>query len=403
MGREPKTGGLINRSATLSAARTLLDEAGIAGIEPLKLVADLSLGQQQIVEVVKVISRHPQVLFMDEPTSALAQNEVAWLVGVIRKLREQGISIIFTSHRWNEIKDIADRITVFRNGETVGTYEAAELSEQEAVERMTGRKLDTLYPELAPLTEHTPVLQVRNLSGTGLQDVSLTASRSEVLGIGGLAGQGQHELFLTLFGVNRPHSGTIEIKGHVVRLSSPRGAMHQGIAFIPEDRKAEGLLLPLSVRQNLTLSVLKRLSKNGFLRRQQEADLTRSMIEKLAIRTQNADQPVGTLSGGNQQKVLLGRWLLTQADILLLYDITRGVDVTTKYEIYDLIRQLSEQGRTVLFYSTDTEEMAHLCHRVLVMREGRIVNEIHGPHIAPEAIVAAAIHVPAQVNVEVPQ
>jgi len=403
MGREPRTLGLIDRKATVSAAWKLLQEYGISGIVPLELVANLSLGQRQIVEIVKVLSRHPQVLFMDEPTSALAEREVEWLFGVIRKLRTQAICIVFTSHRWNEIKGIADRITIFRNGENVGIYDANALSEQDAVEHMTGRKLDMLYTEPSPLTTQIPMVQVHNLSGTGLQDVSFTAYRGEILGIGGLAGQGQRELLLTLFGVNHLKSGTIEVEGKEVHISNPRDAIRKGMALIPEDRKTEGLLLPLPVKQNLTLPILGQISRGGFIQRLEELSLIRTMIDRLSIRTPSNDQPVGSLSGGNQQKVLIGRWLLTKAHILLLYDVTRGVDVATKYEIYELIRRLSEEGDTVLFYSTDTEEMAHTCHRVLVMREGRIIDEITGPHIAPEAIVAAAIHVVSQVNVEVPQ
>lgn len=403
MGREPRNLGFIDRAATASTAWKLLHETGISGIEPLELVANLSLGQRQIVEVVKVISRHPRILFMDEPTSALAEREVEWLFGVIRKMREQGTCIVFTSHRWNEIKGIADRITILRNGENVGTYEATALSEQDAVEHMTGRKLDMLYPEPVTLPEKTPMLQVSNLSGAGLHEVSFSAYKGEVLGIGGLAGQGQRELLLTLFGVNRARSGTIEIKGKSVGIGNPREAIRRGMALLPEDRKTEGLLLPLPVRQNLTLPILGQISRSGFIRRDNEASLIRTMIDRLTIRTPSIDQPVGALSGGNQQKVLIGRWLLTQARILLLYDVTRGVDVATKHEIYELIKQLSQEGRTILLYSTDTEEMAHVCHRVLVMREGRIVEEMAGPNISPEAIVAAAIHVTAQVNVEVPR
>jgi ribose transport system ATP-binding protein len=401
MGREPRKFGLIDRKAMISAAWKLLQDADIAGIEPLELVANLSLGQRQIVEIVKVVSRQPQMLFMDEPTSALAEHEVEWLFGMIRKLRQQETCIVFTSHRWNEIKGIADRITVFRNGENVGTYQATELSEQDAVELMTGRKLEMFYTEPSPLTEQVITLQARELSSANLHEVSLTAYRGEVLGIGGLAGQGQRELLLSLFGVHHLKGGTIEIEGKAVRINSPHDAINKGIALIPEDRKTEGLLLPLPVRQNLTLPILRKISRGGFIEQRQEQNLIRKMIDQLSIRTPGIDQPVGTLSGGNQQKVLLGRWLLTRARILLLYDVTRGVDVATKHEIYELIRRLSEDGHTLLFYSTDTEEMAHICHRVLVMCEGRITDEIVGPHIAPEAIVAAAIHVHGAVNVNV--
>jgi ribose transport system ATP-binding protein len=398
MGREVRSVGLINRGATAAAVRDLLQEYGVIGIEPLELVANLSLAQRQMVEIIKVVSRHPQILFMDEPTSALAEQEVAWLFALVRKLRDEGACIVFTSHRWNEIKDIANRITIFRNGENAGTYEATALSEQEAVERMTGRKLEMLYPDPVPLQERVPMLEVRDLSGTNLHDITLTVHKGEVLGIGGLAGQGQRDLLQTLFGMYAAHGGTISLQGKEVRIGNPREAIQRGIAFIPEDRKTEGLLLPLPVRQNLTLPILGRLALGGFIRRRQEEDLINSMIDALAIRTPDSDQPVGLLSGGNQQKVLIGRWLLTQAQVFLLYDITRGVDVATKHDIYELIHRLSEQGHAILFYSTDTEEMAHLCHRVLVMREGRISDELDGPHISPEAIVAASLYVAAPIE-----
>jgi ribose transport system ATP-binding protein len=330
---------------------------------------------------------------------------VIWLFGLIKRLRDDGVCIVFTSHRWNEIKGIADRITVFRNGEWVATSNAADLSEDEAVERMTGQRLDVLFPKPAPLSAapssgggadaaHTPALVVDRLSAARLPAISFEARAGEVLGIGGLAGQGQRELFLTLFGVTDRSGGTVRVDGKVRRIRSPREAIRAGIALIPEDRKTEGLLLPLSVRQNLALAVLSKVSRVGFVRRAAEDALVASMVTSLAIKTPTAGQRVGALSGGNQQKVLIGRWLLTDARVMLLYDITRGVDVATKRDIYLLIRRLSEEGRTILFYSTDTEEMAHLCHRVVIMREGRIVSELHDP-LTPEAIVAAAIRVPA--------
>lgn len=402
--REPRIAGLIRRSALADAAWSLLDEMGVGSIDPLELVANLSLGQRQIVEIVKAVSRNPRILFMDEPTSALAEREVEWLFGLIKKLRAAGISLVFTSHRWNEVKGIADRITVFRNGESVGTFEAISLSEEAAVELMTGRKLEMQYPEPPPLEGHRPVLQVADLTGKGLQGTSFAAHRGEILGVGGLAGQGQRELFLTLFGASRARSGQVQVDGRPVRIATPRDAIRagMGIALVPEDRKTEGLLLPLSIRLNLTLPILSRLSRAGFIDRQNEHDLNRHMIEQLAIRTPSAEQPVGMLSGGNQQKVLIGRWLLSKARILLLYDITRGVDVATKHDIYELMRRLSAEGHTMLYYSTDTEELAHICHRVLIMREGRFVAEMEGTAITPEAIVAAAIRAPSQIRVEVP-
>jgi ribose transport system ATP-binding protein len=397
LGREPRRGPFIDKRKLIIAAAELFDDCGISGIEPLELVGELTLAQAQIVEIVKAVSRRPRIIFMDEPTSALAEHSVEWLFGLIKRLRGAGTCIVFTSHRWNEIKGIADRITVFRNGEHVTTSVAADLSEDEAVERMTGQRVEVLFPKPAPLgaaaAQGAPALEVTGLAAPGLPAISLAAGAGEVLGIGGLAGQGQRELFMTLFGVAAQTAGSVRVAGRDVRVRSPHDAIRAGIALIPEDRKTEGLLLPLSVRQNLALAVLGRLSRAGFVRRSAEDSLVGSMVTNLAIKTPNPDQRVGALSGGNQQKVLIGRWLLTDARILLLYDITRGVDVGTKRDIYLLIRRLSEEGRTILLYSTDTEEIAHLCHRVLIMREGRIVSELRDT-LTPEAIVAAAIRVP---------
>lgn len=392
--REPRLGGLIQRRALPDAAQALLDQYAVTGLNPLELIANLTLGQRQVVEIVKTVSRRPEILFLDEPTSALAEEEVKWLFGLIGRLRELGVCMVFTSHRWNEIKGIADRITIFRNGMGAGTFAGIDLDEAAAVELMTGRKLDMQYPEPPPLTTRTPAFAARNLTGRGLRGAGFVAYEGEILGVGGLAGQGQRDLFLALFGGGRLKSGVIEVRERPVRLRSPRAAIRAGIALVPEDRKTEGLLLPLSIRANLSLPILGRLSRAGVINRRREENLNQGIIEQLAVRTPTQEQPVGMLSGGNQQKVLLGRWLLSGARILLLYDITRGVDVATKHDIYELILRLAAEGHTLLFYSTDTEELAHLCHRVIIMREGRFEAELEGAAITPEAIVAAAIRTP---------
>jgi ribose transport system ATP-binding protein len=394
LNREPRFAGLIRRRALPDAAQALLDQYAVQSLNPLELVANLTLGQRQVVEIVKTVSRQPRVLFLDEPTSALAEEEVKWLFGLIADLRRRGVCMVFTSHRWNEIKGLADRITVFRNGESVGVFPGIELSEEGAVELMTGRKLDMQYPEPPPLIKRAPVFAANDLTGRGLRGATFTAYGGEILGVGGLAGQGQRDFFLALFGAGRVKSGFIEARGARIRLRSPRAAIRAGIALVPEDRKTEGLLLPLSIRANLSLPILGRLSRAGIINRRSEEALNRGIIEQLAVRTPSQEQPVGMLSGGNQQKVLLGRWLLSGARILLLYDITRGVDVATKHDIYELMLRLAAEGHTLLFYSTDTEELAHICHRVIIMREGRFVAELEGQAITPEAIVAAAIRVP---------
>lgn len=395
--REPKGfAGLIKRRELAVQAEKALSELGIEHIDPLELVENLPLAQQQIIEIARVVIREPEILFMDEPTSALAGREVEWLFGLLKRLREDGKCVIFTSHRWKEM-DIADRITIFRDGTHVGTHE--EISEANVVTEMTGRTVDTMYPEIKALKDEEPVMEVRGLSGAVLSDVSFTLNRGEILGVGGLDGQGQRELFLSLFGAPGASEGEILVGGEQKKIRRPSDAIRagMGIALVPEDRKSEGLLLPMSVRDNLTLPILKKVSTGGVINAGRERDLVRQMFERLQIRARSTDQTVNTLSGGNQQKALIGRWLLADTRILLFYDVTRGVDVATKHDVYELMLRLVDEGRSILFYSSDTDEVANLSHRVLVMREGAIAAELQGPGVDPEKLVAAAMRDNAQV------
>jgi ribose transport system ATP-binding protein len=388
--REPRGAlGLIDRRRMLAEAEAMLARLGIEHIDPMALVEDIALAERQVVEIVRAITHRPDILFLDEPTSSLVERETAWLFEQIRRLRTQGVCIVFTSHRWNEIQNIADCITVFRNGTEVGTF--TELDESEAVTLMTGTRVEALYPPLAPAEAREPALQVTELSGGRVRGVSFTLHKGEVLGVGGLAGQGTRGLFFMLFGAERSAGGTVAIDGRPVRIRSPRDAIRHRIALVPEDRKTEGLLLSLSVRDNLTLAVLPRVASAGVLNGARERRLAQRLVEQLKVRTRGLVNPVGALSGGNQQKVLLGRWLLADCRVLLFYDVTRGVDVATKHEIYELILALAREGRAILFYSSDAEELAHLSHRVLVMREGRIAAELTAPGITAEGIVAAAV------------
>ncbi len=387
LGHEPRGhGGIIRRRELPARGTELLAEHGVESVDAGELVENLPLAQQQLVEIVGAMQREPSVLILDEPTSALARREVDWLFDAVRRLRDEGTCVVFTSHRWSEVTELADRITLFRNGTDVGTHE--QLSEEEAVKLMTGRDVSTAYVEPEERPERDVVLEAHDLTAPGLEGVSLSLRAGEVVGIGGLEGQGQRELFHALFGV-APSSGEIEIGGKRARLRSPRDAIKKGIAFIPQDRKAEGLLLPMSVRENLTLPILRRVAAAGVLRLAAERSTAGGMIDRLSIDARRPGQPVETLSGGNQQKVLLGRWLLAESRILLLYDVTRGVDVATKQDVYKLILDLAGDGHAILFYSSDTEEVAHLCHRVLVLREGAIAQELDGD-ISSEDIIAAS-------------
>ena len=391
IGREPRgRGRLIRRRDMPAAADALLAEHGVESVDSGELVENLPLAQQQLVEIVGAVMREPAVLILDEPTSALSRREVEWLFDLVRRLRDDGTCVIFTSHRWSEVTDLADRITVLRNGTDVGTHQ--QLAEADAVTLMTGREdVSTAYAEPEKQPEGDVVLEAHELTGPGLNRVSISLHAGEVLGIGGLEGQGQRELFHALFGLGSA-AGEIEVRGEPTRLRSPHDAIRAGIAFIPQDRKSEGLLLPMSVRENLTLAILGRVGVGGVLRPAGERKLAEGMIERLSIDARRPSQPVGTLSGGNQQKVLLGRWLLAQSRILLLYDVTRGVDVATKQDLYALILELAADGCAVLFYSSDTDEIAHLCHRVLVLREGAVAEELTGPDISSEDIIGASFH-----------
>jgi ribose transport system ATP-binding protein len=388
LGREPRgAAGLIRRRALNERASALLAECQVDSIDPGALVETLPLAQRQIVEIVRAISQRPKVLLLDEPTSSLAEREVDWLFERVRRLCRDGTCVVFTSHRWREISALADRITVFRGGTHVATTQ--RLDEDEAVRLMTGRAT-THQRRVLPAPGQTALLRVTGLSARRLTDISFTAGEGEILGVGGLEGQGQRELFLALFG-SQHHSGQVSVAETGVRLRSPKDAIRAGIALVPEDRKGEGLFSGMSIRENLTVAILSRIATRGLLRSSAERAAARGMVAQLAIGAGEMDRPVDTLSGGNQQKVLLGRWLLTEARVVLLYDVTRGVDVGTKREIFDRVVQLAEQGRTVLFYSSETEEVAQMSHRVLVMREGRIAAELTGEQITAEEIIRAAV------------
>ncbi|WP_203906043.1 sugar ABC transporter ATP-binding protein [Rhizocola hellebori] len=384
--------GLVRRGRLVPEAEAILHRYGVDYIDSRLTAAELSVAHRQVVELVRVLATEPRVLILDEPTAALPDKQVEWLSGHMRRLRDAGTCVIFTSHRWREIEALADRVTVMRNGTHVATRE--NLSEAEAVTLMSGRTFEGTYPDVTTIATGETALRVSDLRGGRLQGVSFSMRQGEILGVGGLAGQGQRDLFLTLFGAQRAAAGNLEVGGFPVTLRRPRDAIRAGlgIAYVPEDRKAEGLFLPLSIRDNIALATLARRSSGGLVSRGREAQAVASLVGQLRIGAgRSTSQAVGNLSGGNQQKVLMARWLLTDAQVLLLFDVTRGVDAATKRDIFDLIAQLAAQGKAILFYSSETEEIAHLCHRVLVLREGRVAVELDGPVRDAERIVAASL------------
>jgi ribose transport system ATP-binding protein len=392
--REPMTSlGTVNARTLRHQTFDLFDHFGFPALKPDREVRRLSLAERQLVEIAKALARGPKVLIFDEATSSLAQQESEWLLKLARRLAGEGKLVIYISHRLAEIRHIADRITVFRNGGTVATHDADAVTDSQLVAEMLGRRLDRLFPDRRPTATRRVALSVRGLSIEGkLREISFDLLEGEVLGIGGLQGHGQRELFQALFGVSRAR-GSVKLWGKPWTMDGPGQALRpgNGLALVPEDRRGQGLLQSKSVGENLTLCVIPRLSRLGLLDHAKEKNLIRQMVEFLQIKARSSDQLAGTLSGGNQQKVVFGKILLTQARVLLLFDPTRGVDVGTKGEIFKLMRDLGAQHYALLFYSSDLSELTHVADRVAVMRNGRIANMLEGDSITEEGILKAAM------------
>jgi ribose transport system ATP-binding protein len=394
----PKRFGLIDTRAQRRIAEEALARAGAEDIHPLAPVKDLPLSRRQMVEIAKALARNPRVLILDEATSALTAADVAKVFVVLKRLRAEGLALLYISHRMHEIAELADQCTVFRNGRNVATYRAGEKSDNEVVELMIGREYSHVFPPKPKLaaSDKPPVLEVRGLSWTDrLRDISLGVRAGEVVGLGGLDGQGQRELLLAMFGVLRGVSGKILIDGAPASVSSPSVAKGAkiGMALIPEDRKTEGLMLPMSVSVNLSFAALDLISRGGIVDRARERQLIDEMIALLAIRTAGTDIPVGSLSGGNQQKVVIAKWLMVKPRIILLNDPTRGIDVGTKAEIYQLLRKLAATGAAIIFYSTDYDELIGCCDRVLVLYDGAVKRVLVGDEITERALISSALNI----------
>ncbi|MFO1144132.1 MAG: sugar ABC transporter ATP-binding protein [Amaricoccus sp.] len=400
----PRRFGLIDARRQRLLAEEALARAGATDIHPRALVKDLPLSRRQLVEIAKALARNPRILILDEATSALTAADVRRVFEVLKRLRAEGMALLYISHRMQEITELADECSVFRNGRHVATYPAGSRSDAEVVEMMIGREVSSVFPpKPAPVSLDTPpAVEVRGLGWTErLRDVSLAIRPGEVVGLGGLDGQGQRELLLALFGVLRGMSGEVRVAGRPVTITGPARAREPdiGMALIPEDRKTEGLMLPMSVRDNLSLASLDRLAPTGVIDRAAEADANARMAKLVDIRAASLDIPVGALSGGNQQKVVIAKWLMREPRIILLNDPTRGIDVGTKQELYQLLGRLADAGAAILFYSTDYAELIGCCQRVLVMYDGRIRHEFAGDGITEHALVASALNIGAAAEV----
>ena len=393
LGRLPTSYGRIDYAKIASGSAEALANLGVA-IDPKAVAGELSLADQQLVEIAKAFVARPRLLILDEATSALDSGQVEHLFAALRRLRDEGTAIIFVSHRLEEVFAIADRITVLKNGEYVATVPATGTTTNDLVQLMVGRQMEEVFPPKPPVTEVLAapvVLAVRNLSsGKRFHDVSFDLHRGEILGLGGLQGQGQRELLAALFGVH-PVQGEILVGDRPIAVRGPRSAIQRRIAHVPEDRKTDGLIVQLPAGENLSLPSLERLDRFGLLDRERERRLVDGLIDKLRIRLRSPRQTLVRLSGGNQQKVAIAKWLPLAPEIYLLAEPTRGIDVGTKQEIYRLMRELTATGASILLISSDTIELLGLCDRVLVMYERQPVAMLVGDEVTEENVVHASI------------
>ena len=396
LGVEPARGFFLDARAAAAKASAVLGELGI--VLPLDRPARrLSVAQQQMVEIAKALVRKARLIVMDEPTAALTEREIDALFALIAKLKTQGVAFVYISHRLEELPRIADSITVLRDGKTIETRAASALPQNEMVRLMVGRSLDAHFPALPPVPGDAPVvLRVSGLAAENrVRDVSFAVRAGEIVGLAGLVGAGRTEIVRAIAGADLPSAGTVEVGGHVVAIRDPRAAIDAGIAFITEDRKAQGLVLGMSVQANTTLAHLGAFTRGGFVDRERERATSDREIAELRIRTPSGEQLARNLSGGNQQKVVLAKWLIGDASVFLFDEPTRGIDVGAKAEIYALMIALLARGAGIVMVSSELPEVLGMAHRVLVVRDGTIQAEFARADATPERVIAAATGVAA--------
>ena len=390
MGRELRKNGLVDQKAEIEAAQRLIEECGLH-VSPRETLRNLTVAQCQLIEIIKAISINAKVIVMDEPTAAITEREVELLFEHIRRLTEKGVAIIYISHRMAEIFSICDRVSVYRDGQYIGTDDTANLDETRLIKMMVGREITDVYPKLdADVGE--VIFEARNIvrADQKVKDVSLAVRRGEILGIGGLVGAGRSELVEGIFGMQPLASGEIYVKGKQVKVLSPRDIIREGVALITEDRKVTGLNLSGSVNDNIAMVAIKKLLSHGLYNKNKALSASREYIEKLNIKTPSGSQIVGNLSGGNQQKVVIAKWLLNEPDVIILDEPTRGIDVAAKRDIYLLLGDLVRQGKAVILISSEIPELMGICDRIIVMCEGNYSGEVQRGEFSQERIMTLA-------------
>jgi len=389
VGRQPLRGGAVDWAWMRTRTSELFAQLGI-DLSPTQLARGLSIADQQMVEIVKALSLDAQLIIMDEPSAALSAAEVGRLLSVARQLRDQGRGVIYISHRLEEVMELCDTVTVMRDGATIAEALTRDVTTGQIVTWMVGREITELFPKI-PAQIGDVVLSVDNLGSRGqFQHISFTVRSGEIVALAGLVVSGRSEVVRAIFGIDAHDEGTIEIGGRPMRGHSPAEAMAQGIALVPEDRRLQGLFMPASIAHNTAITVLKRLRKALFIRVASERSLAREWAEKLRLKYASIDDPVERLSGGNQQKVVLAKWLATQPRLLMVDEPTRGIDVGTKAEVHRLLSEEASRGMAILMVSSELPEVLGMADRILVMREGRLVAEIERSDASQERIMTAA-------------
>lgn len=392
MGRSIKNkAGLLDYNKMNQEAHDAMLQLGHE-VDPTKQCGNLGMGIQQMVEIGKAIQLKSKLIIMDEPTSSLGEKEVEQLMSTIRKLKEQGIAILFVSHKLEELFEICDRVTVMRDGEHVCTENVENMTNESLINAMVGRTLDNLFPKEAAERKDV-MLKVTGLNSTGvLQNISFEAFGGEILGFAGLVGAGRTETMRAIFGVDPKDGGDIYIKGKKVHIKSPKDAIREGIAFLTEDRKGQGLIMAQTIKNNLILANMKKFSKLGFLNEGEIKQSSEELVHTLKIKTPSIDEVTGQLSGGNQQKVIIGKWANVDADIYIFDEPTRGIDVGAKVEVYKVMNNLVKEGKCVIMVSSELPEILGMSDRVIVMRDGKIMGEIdrNTEHFSQGSIMKAA-------------
>jgi len=388
--------GTVNRRAAAASIREHFARLGIAGIDLHDEVGTLDLAVQQKIEIARAVYRKPKILLLDEPTSTLTGRDVDWLGEVIARLKSEGVTIVFISHRIPEVRAFCDRLTVLRNGQHIATGDVSEFSDAEVIEMIIGRSMAQTFPPRpeGPQDPGPEVLAVENLSaGNRLKEASFKLHEGEILGVAGLQGMGQLDLFLACFGMADIHGGTVSVDGKPVVITSPEDAIRAniGLGMVPEDRKTEALFLRLSGKHNASLPVIRRFTRFGLIDTAAENEAVERVFDQVEVDSRALWTRVSAFSGGNQQKIAIAKWLVAESRVLLLFDPTRGIDVGTKHELYLLMREFAEAGGAVLFFSTEIPELVHLADSVMVLYGGRVSSELAADDLSEQAIVRAAL------------